>query len=226
MSGGDLSVEMELRDVPLESLLKKQNKYVGLSGIIDGDLKAVTEDKETLTHGLLTLHEGVVELPSVAKHLLQYIALDKDNELKLDQCSAEITHVDDTTVLENLNLSVGNAYKLVGLARLDDDDYTLQCHLGLSAKALSLLPASLQSTYTEQGDHYWIPINMTGHKDDLAKDLGTRAATSLGVALVTDPGLLDKVDKLFGSSVSDLLKGEKGEKLKEKGLKALEKLFR
>ena len=232
MSGGDLSMTLDLHSVPVSSLLPTQHKNATLSGLVDGRVFAVSQDDETVTKGSITLNQGILELPSVMKHVLPYIALDGSSKLLLDQCSCNVINVADTTILENLQLSVGNAYKVHGLGRLDGDTYSIDCRLGVSAQVIDKFPKGLRQSFQLDGTHYWIPVSATGHKDQIAQDLGLKAVTALTASYLTDDNVIQKVDKALGTDILRYLGEDADEKLKKaeesikkKGLDLLKKLF-
>jgi len=226
ISGGDLALTAQLKNVPLSSILKKQSKNAAFTGLVDGDIKVVTQNKDTVTKGTIVLNQGVLSLPSIAKPLLKFIQLDGGSDLKLDQCSSDVTHIDDKTILENLILSVGNKYRVRGNANLNGDRYSIRCRLGIAPDVHSRLPSGLQKQYTQQGSYFWIPVTQSGDKDDLAEDLGKKALVALTSSYLGESKIIDTIEKTLGGDISELLESEEGEKLKKKGLDALKKLFR
>jgi len=225
IEGGNISAVADLKAIPIESLIEN-SEHAEIKGFINGEVKVVSENDETVTKGTLTLNEGALTVPKIANPVLRFLEINDGNEIQLDQCTADITHIDDLTIFENLDISVARTYKVRGNARLDDDTYTLRCHLGISPELHVRLPDNLAAKYEQKGSFYWISINESGNKDDIAIDLSKKAASALAASFLGDSDVFDKIGDALGEEVKDFLNGEKGEKLKKEGLKALENLFR
>ena len=226
INGGDVSATAELRDIPVNSLFENPTKHAELMGLLNGEIKVVSEGNETITRGKVIMNEGVLTVPKLAKPILQFIEIHDGNAIKLDQCTADITHVNDRTILENVKIGVGQAYQIKGRIQLDDDKYMVQCHLGVSYDLFQRLPDNLAAKYQQKGSLYWIPVNQIGERDDLAMDLAKKAVAELGTSILGDIKIIDKIGDLLGEDAKEFLEGEEGKELKEKGLKALENLFR
>jgi len=221
--GEALQVAVGLRSVPLYQVLEKQASFATIAGLVNGDLEASSTNGGTVTtQGQVWLEGGTVKLPSMVAPVLKAIELDGGSTLQLDTFSSDVTNTGKRTLLENLNVVVGNTYKVRGKAELNGKSCVVNCQLGVSSAVHGRLPAKLQAKYTQEGEFFWIPVNHQGMTDNLGKDLGRKAATSFGASMLGDANILKEVQE----KVSEFIGGDSKGEVIEKGIKSLKSLFK
>lgn len=230
-SGDLLSLSLDLLGIPVSSLLSDETANQILTGNISGTAKAFEQGGDTIVKGNLFLNDGVLTLPDILKPLTKLLGDESLNKIDLTRCVADVRHVGDNTILDNLFLEANEVFAVTGRVELLDDRYRGLCRFGLKESTYKKLPANLASSFSEHEGYYWIPVRLSGEKDDFVKDISLKLAKAIGGGLISKGSVLDKL----GESVNHILNddselgkelNEKADELLNKGINALQKLFK